>query len=461
MVPSVVSLLASHTEMAAQLSGAPQVAAVVVDANGEIIAEFTTGEATVDSLFRIASMTKSFSAALVLLLRDEGVVNLDLPISTYAAEFETVIGLGPSPTPITLRHLLSMDSGLATDDPWADRHLDATDADLDGWVGAGLRFAHPTGTAFEYSNLGWALIGRVVHRVTGRRLQDLVTERLAKPLGMNSTMWVSADLSAESSVVAGWHRVNSQLVPEVPLGDGVIAPMGGLWSTARDLATWVGFLSNAFGASPANHPLSAASRREMQQIHRSYPGRSITGAEGRTRAVHGGYGFGLNVNHHDRTGWVVWHSGGLPGYGSTMRWIPGGGGVVMLANVTYAPVTAVGLDLIDALVHQGCLANRVVSANEALQHVAREFAQLLQSWTDTCADDLFADNVFRDRPRPIRKEDVVARVGASGNVRLLGVEAISATTGVALLLVENVVHRLELQLAPIGPPKVQAYRWLT
>jgi CubicO group peptidase (beta-lactamase class C family) len=102
-----------------------------VVAGGQLVEHGCTGTlhdhlpADERAVYRIASMTKSFTAAVVLALRDEGVWQLDDPVARHAPELGSVSGPAGSP-PITLRHLLSMTSGLATDDAWADRHLDIT-----------------------------------------------------------------------------------------------------------------------------------------------------------------------------------------------------------------------------------------------------------------------------------------------------------------------------------------------
>ena len=141
------------------------------------------------AIYRIASMTKSFTCAALLILRDEGRLLLDDPITDHAPEFS---GLGvptaDSP-PITIRHLMTMSSGLATDDAWADRHLDMTDEQLDDIVAGGLNFAAAPGTTFEYSNLGFAILGRVVRNITRATVQRLISDRLLSPLGMGDTTW--------------------------------------------------------------------------------------------------------------------------------------------------------------------------------------------------------------------------------------------------------------------------------
>jgi CubicO group peptidase (beta-lactamase class C family) len=124
----------------------------------------TDGEAT-DTVYRIASMTKSFTAAIVLWLRDEGAWSLDDPVADHARELAAVRSPEGSP-PITIGQLLSMSSGLATDDAWADRHLDITPAEIDHLRG---EFACRPGET-EYSNLAYARDRGLLHRPPGAAL---------------------------------------------------------------------------------------------------------------------------------------------------------------------------------------------------------------------------------------------------------------------------------------------------
>jgi CubicO group peptidase (beta-lactamase class C family) len=281
----------------------------------------TGGTAATSTVFRIASMTKSFTAATVLARRDRGELRLDDEIGLLGG----VRATKDSP-PVTIRDVLSMSAGLATDDPWADRHLDIDPEELTRLVRAGVRFARPTGTGYEYSNLGYALLGD---------MSAPTDELLLRPLGLDRTTWTQPEHD-------DWARPPG----EVPLGHGALAGMGGLWSNIEDLARWIAFLDDAFPArdDPDHGPLRRSSRREMQQVHRARPlarsdahGEGIDHAPARIDA--GGYGYGLQVLHDDRFGVIVGHGGGLPGYGSHMRWLPGRRvGVVALANATYAPM---------------------------------------------------------------------------------------------------------------------------
>jgi CubicO group peptidase (beta-lactamase class C family) len=344
------------------------------------------------SVYRIASMTKSFSAAATLLLRDEGLLRLDDPVSEYDTTLDGLRSRTSDAPPITVRDLLAMTSGLVTDDPWADRHLDLTDEEFDQIVAEGCVFAEPTGTAYEYSNFGFAVLGRVVERAAGRRIQQVISDRLLTPLGMSCSTWLPP-------VHDRWLRpmrwLDDRWEEEIPTpGDGLIAPMGGIWSTVADLARWVAWLDDAFPARDGadDGPLSRASRREMQTVQRYVGWRTLRGVRSPS-----GYGYGLRIQFEDELGTMVTHSGGFPGYGSTMRWLPGRRlGVIALSNVTYAPMTELACHLLDRLHEQGVVPPMPRRVTAAVSDAADGLVALLNDWTDTAADALFTDNVAWD-----------------------------------------------------------------
>ena len=142
-------------------------------------------------------MTKSFTAATVLLLRDEGRLRLDDPVATHVPELQGQRPSHAGAPPITLRHLLSMSAGFPGDDPWGDRQQDL---DLDRFaefLERGQSFAWMPGTEFEYSNLGYAILGRVISNVTGQEYRDVVRSRLLEPMGMTSTGYDAGEFPAE------------------------------------------------------------------------------------------------------------------------------------------------------------------------------------------------------------------------------------------------------------------------
>ncbi|MEA3184014.1 MAG: hypothetical protein QOJ74_491 [Ilumatobacteraceae bacterium] len=420
--------------------------------------------ATEQTIFRIASMTKSFTAAAILMLRDRGALRLDDLVSGVAPEFAAVIGPTTDSPPITIRDLLSMAAGMATDDVWADRHLDMADDELDRLLIKGATFAWPPQTHGEYSNLGYAMLGRIIERASGRRAQQFITQNLLLPLGMNRTTWKRPNHD-------DWARPfrvddNVRVADIEPLGDGCFAAMGGLWSCVSDLTRWVSWLNDAFPARDDDEagPLRRASRREMQQVHRAWPTEHVPASGEGDDAVPdrvdgGGYGFGLFVTHDTRFGHFVTHSGGLPGYGSNMRWLPDRGiGVIALGNATYVPMRALTRRMLELIDDHGLIPSLVERPSTALLGAAEELAVLLSDWTDDAANALFADNVALDEPYARRARQVSAPIAEHGPLTVAGVDATTAVSGrVTMRHADGAQLKIDLDLSPTMPPKLQFY----
>ena len=326
---------------------------------------------------------------------------------------------------------------------------------MDALLAAGGTFAFAPGTGFEYSNYGYAILGRVIEKVMGAAYQRFITERLLVPLGMSATTWV-----APSTPAVGCRWVDDHWIAEDPLGDGAFAAMGGLWSNVDDLARWVSFLLDEFPPRDDvdEGPLRRSSRREMQQVSRGLPMSVTTLDHGKTRLGPSGYGIGLNVIYDLTLGHMVAHSGGLPGFGSNMRWsIDSGVGVIALGNVTYAPMAVLTRDLFDVLEDSGVLPLPIPLSSEMLSIASNKLVDLLFEWDDDVADALFADNVFLDNERHRRRHEAACFRSACGPVvaRTLGVDA--ATSGTMVLQCELGAARVELQLSAEVPPRLQWY----
>jgi CubicO group peptidase (beta-lactamase class C family) len=119
---------------------------------------------TAATVFRIASMTKSFTVLAVLKLRDEGKLSLEDPVSKWLPEFAQMELPTRDTAPLRIRQLLSHSAGFPEDNPWGDQQLAATDADLSKWLRRGIPFSTPPGTRYEYSNYAFGLLGRIVTR---------------------------------------------------------------------------------------------------------------------------------------------------------------------------------------------------------------------------------------------------------------------------------------------------------
>ncbi len=221
------------------------------------------------TVFRIASMSKSFTAFAILKLRDAGKLSLDDAVTKHIPEFAQVKLPTADAPAITIRHLLTHSEGFPEDNPWGDRQLAVPEQTLSTWLTQGLPFSTSPGTAFEYSNYGFALLGRIVTNASGRPYGDYIQDEILKPLQMTSTYWDTRDVPADR-LAHGYRRDGDGWAEETPLAHGSFGAMGGLYTSAQDLARYVAFMLSAWPPrdDPDRGPVRRSSVREMQQGQR-------------------------------------------------------------------------------------------------------------------------------------------------------------------------------------------------
>ena len=146
---------------------------------------------TPDSLFRIASMTKAFTALTLLKLRDAGQVRLDANAEDYVPELRGWKYPTDDSPRIRVRDLLNHIAGFVTDDPWGDRQTPLPEAEFTRLLRGGVPFTRAPDTAYEYSNLGYALVGRIITNVSKQNYADVITRSLLRPLAMDSSGFVA------------------------------------------------------------------------------------------------------------------------------------------------------------------------------------------------------------------------------------------------------------------------------
>src|ERR1700690_3006446 len=140
-----------------------------------------------DTLFRIASMTKAFTALTIMKLRDDGKLQLDALAETYVPQLHGWTYPTRDSPRIRVRDLMNHTAGFVTDDPWGDRQTPLPEAAFTQMLREGVPFARTPGTAMAYSNFGFALLGRVITNVSGRPYADTITRTLLRPLGMEAS----------------------------------------------------------------------------------------------------------------------------------------------------------------------------------------------------------------------------------------------------------------------------------
>ncbi|HLL73831.1 MAG TPA: serine hydrolase domain-containing protein [Pyrinomonadaceae bacterium] len=420
----------------------------------------TKAPVTPDTVFRIASMTKSFTAMAILKLRDEGKLSLDDPVERYVP---ALAGLAyptkDSPT-ITIRHLLTHSEGFPEDNPWGDRQLAQPDDVMRAWMRAGIPFSTAPGTTYEYSNYGFAILGQIVERAARQPYHVYVREQILKPLGMTASTFEAKEVPKER-IAPGYRWRDERWEDEELLAHGSFGAMGGLWTSARDLARYVAFLMSAFPARDDAEagPIKRSSAREMQQAWRSQGAIAFrTAVDAPLQLSSSAYGYGLGVSQDCRFGHVVGHGGGLPGYGSLMRWLPEYGvGLISMGNVTYAGWGGLFNDALAALHRTGALQPRVARPSPALLAMQRDVTQLVTKWDDALARRVAADNLFMDEPAERRAKsyaEMMRKHGSCGAPEAIKPE--NALRGDWRVPCERGWLSVAITLAPTTTPLVQA-----
>ena len=211
---------------------------VLVLKDGKVIKEKGYGLANVEhnvpvtpqTVFQSGSVGKTFTAALVLLLAEDGKLSIDDPVSRHLANTPKVW------ESITIRHLLTHTSGLADPYEELDFRKDYTDEELIA-VEAGIPMLFAPGEAYSYSNMGYHLLGFICNKVGGKFYGDQLRERIFAPLGMSTRIISESDIVPHRA--AGYEWSKRKLVNQSWVSPGLNTTAdGSLYLTAKDLAIW-------------------------------------------------------------------------------------------------------------------------------------------------------------------------------------------------------------------------------
>ncbi|WP_329456909.1 serine hydrolase domain-containing protein [Streptomyces sp. NBC_01497] len=265
-----------------------------------------------DTQFRIGSITKTFTAVLVMRLREEGLLDLADPLEKHVPD----TGVGE----LTIAHLLGHGSGLRAEPPgeWWERTPGTQRPGLSEILGQDAAL-HPAGRRHHYSNPGYALLGAVVERLRGEPWEDALRREVLEPLALDRTTYGPVAPHAGGWAVHPWADA---MLPEPSHDLGAMAPAGQLWSTAGDLCRFGAFLLQG-----DERVLNAAAVREMRTP--SVPPEPDDWA--------GGYGLGVQLARRGRRT-LAGHTGSLPGFVACL-WTHAEEGLVAVAlsNATSGP----------------------------------------------------------------------------------------------------------------------------
>lgn len=295
---------------------------------GTGFADLATGKATEPAMvYGIGSITKTFTGTAIMRLRDAGLLGLDDPAVAWLPELGALVSpFGPVET-VTIRRMLSHESGLPAEPPGTDWAVPAYQGAPDQTLGqAGqIRVQFPPHARHSYSDLAYQWLGEIVTRASGTPYPEYVRGAILDPLDLTGTGFPPLAAASLDRCATGydWRGLSDDLEPAPPMPPAWAE--GGLWSCVADLAKWISFQLRAYRepASPGAAVLDAASVREMHKPR-------YLADDQWTQA----WGISWCGTRREDVTWIG-HSGGIPGFTSTICFDPESQvGAVVLVNGT-------------------------------------------------------------------------------------------------------------------------------
>jgi CubicO group peptidase (beta-lactamase class C family) len=311
-----------------------------------------------DTVYRIGSISKSFTGLTLLSLRDDGVLNLDDPLAKWIPEARGITYPTRDERPITLRQLATHTSGLQRDPSTFDMEADPSEATVVGSL-AKLTLERAPGLESVYSNLGFGLLGIVVGHAAKQSFHDAIAARIWTPLGMTSTSWDGA-----GGKLAPAFGPDDK--PKPPAKLGALGGAGAIYSSVRDMARYAAFLLDAYPPRDGDDrgPIKRATIREAQ--HGGFA--EGTSASNKSDAKPGepsielhssAYGFGWVQEQTCKDTDRIWHNGAIDSYRAALVLrVDRGVGVVVLTNFGTADPMRFADRAIDALAATGAMKAR-------------------------------------------------------------------------------------------------------
>ncbi len=295
--------------------------------------------ASVDTVYKMASVTKPFSALAIMKLYEDGVIDLDVPITDYLPDFSIKTRF-PDSDPITIRSILSHRGGF----PHPENRLIGESLGLEPFERISLKeivdalkddyVAYPVGSRYNYSSVGFIILGRIIEVVTGRDYSDYMEENILNPLSMSDSTFFSSSVE-EGKITPGYY-IDNKKTEALPLRDYSGLPATGLYSTLSDMTKYLKFLFRE-GEVDGKQLIGQETLEMMYVDSYSRPRDPVT------MGLSWGL-FPLSTGHI-----TAGHGGDLPGFQTFINFLPEEKlGIIIMANiqdVLLAPLGVKALEL--------------------------------------------------------------------------------------------------------------------
>lgn len=432
---------------------------IIYQSNTGIVNYKTNKVADNQSVYRIASMSKSFASVAILQLRDAGKIKLDDPVWKYIPELKGQKYSADSPE-ITVRHLLTHAAGFPEDNPWGDRQLGISEATMLKMFKKGISFSNEPGVAYEYSNMGFAMLGQIIKNVSGQSYQSYIIEKVWKPLGMKNTYWDYTKVP-DNQLVRGYRWLREQYIEQPIEPDGAYGIMGGVLTSIEDFSKYMAFHQAAYDVNAANSTiLKKSSLKEMHfpANFNSMNNRGYTGT-GEPCSNVSFYGYGLRIDQNCNQIRSIGHSGGLPGFGSDWKIVPQYGlGIVTFTNGTYGGAALMNNQIIPFIIEKAGLSPNSFPVSAILKQRQNELVKLLPMWENAEKSGIFAENFFLDYFPDLLKAEAEGIFEKAGKIiKVHEIVPENALRGKFLMEGEKGNIEVSFTMSPENPPLIQAY----
>ncbi len=313
------AVLDSVIDLATERGYAPGLGVAIVR-NGRLVYQRGAGWADKEAgrrvdqntLFYIASSTKSFTALATVLLDRAGVLDLDMSLAQILPGVRLAQGLDPSR--ITVRQLLTHTHGIAGGGPVSYRAAFSGEIDRAQMIRA-ISAHRPAqnGTAYSYSNLGYNILSLALDSIAGKPWQDVLAEQVFRPLGLRSTSARVSELPADRLAMP--YRAEPDGMARLPYGkhDANMQAAGGMISTTGDLARFTIMMMDG-GVVDGRRVFPADVIAETQRIHATF-----SAEFGEIQRFGYGLGWNFGILNGDT---LVHHFGGFPGFSASVSFMP-------------------------------------------------------------------------------------------------------------------------------------------